>query len=96
MDKLRYFPGTYTAHLYIAGTDGSGAASSLEWELGSVVFDVPAVEMTGLQEPLLPKPAIDHVFRAEERSAPRLLSAVFAVLVLAPWLLFGTLVNSLI
>jgi len=41
-----------------------------------------------------PQPAIEHTFRPEQKTPPAFISAVFSLLVLAPWIVLIGLVRS--
>ena len=77
--------GAYQTTLYISALD----SVPLAYDLGIVTFEFP-IKVTlsikpSIQESFIPQPEIHHVFRAPDKQAPRWLSGVFTLMVVAPW-----------
>src|SRR6185437_675186 len=82
---------------------GSYVHSPVKWDL----FDIqlpPSLPASVLPEEELyyPRPTIEHTFRPDQKAPPRVVSALFSLLVLSPWLglfvavSFPLLVSSII
>lgn len=77
--------------------------------LGSFVHDPAQIELFDLYLPPSHAPAqhpdeasfhalptIEHTFRPEQKLPPRIISAVFAALVVSPWIVLLSLVSDLV
>lgn len=79
-------PPTSTAPLHVSLLIGSFVHDPLKVELFDLILPESAPVPMHPDEPHFhPQPEIQHTFRADPKSPPRVISLVFAGGVLAPW-----------